>query len=151
MSPDERNKVPQIKDYFIDCGMSKKEVDKVIEVGDFVTRHSPLMELGDCVNVKSLDNRAPVFMLLEALRELKKSKRKNLPTTFTRCSRSKRKSGSAGRRHPPSKCNRISALGWTPPSPTTSQDQRHRNAALPSRRRGHQANGFLSHLRLPHD
>jgi endoglucanase len=76
MSPDERNKVPQIKDYFIDCGMSKKEVDKVIAIGDFVTRHSPLMELGECVNVKSLDNRASVFMLLEALREIKKSKRK---------------------------------------------------------------------------
>jgi endoglucanase len=34
------------------------------------------MELGDCVNVKSLDNRASVFLLLETLRELKKSKRK---------------------------------------------------------------------------
>ncbi|MEO0017034.1 MAG: hypothetical protein RLZZ522_317, partial [Verrucomicrobiota bacterium] len=76
MTPDERNKVPQIKDYFIDVGMTKKDVDKVIGVGDFVTRHSPLMELGECVNVKSLDNRASVFMLLETLRELKRSKRK---------------------------------------------------------------------------
>jgi endoglucanase len=76
MSADEKNKVPQIKDYFIDVGMTKKDVDKVIAVGDFVTRHSPLMELGECVNVKSLDNRASVFVLLETLRELKKSKRK---------------------------------------------------------------------------
>ncbi|MCF7731992.1 MAG: M42 family metallopeptidase [Akkermansiaceae bacterium] len=76
MSPDERNKVSQIKDYFIDVGMAKKDVDKVIAVGDFVTRLSPLMELGECVNVKSLDNRASVFMLIETLRELKKSKRK---------------------------------------------------------------------------
>ena len=53
-----------------------QEVAKHIAVGDFVTRYSPLLEIGDCVNVKSLDNRASVFVLIEALRELKKAKRK---------------------------------------------------------------------------
>jgi putative aminopeptidase FrvX len=76
MSPDERKKMPEIKDYFIDTGMKKSEVEKLVAVGDFVTRHSPLMALGDCVNVKSLDNRAAVFVLIQTLRELKKSKRK---------------------------------------------------------------------------
>lgn len=76
MSPDEKNKVTQIKDYFIDTGMAKKEVEKLVAVGDFVTRFSPLMELGDCVNVKSLDNRASVFLLLETLRALKMAKTK---------------------------------------------------------------------------
>jgi putative aminopeptidase FrvX len=76
MTTDEKNKVPQIKDYFIDTGMTKKEVAKLVAVGDFVTRHSPLMELGDCINVKSLDNRASVFVLIETLRLLKKTKAK---------------------------------------------------------------------------
>ncbi len=76
MSPDERNKTPQIKDYFIDTGMTKKDLEELVEVGDFVTRHSPLIELGDCVNVKSLDNRASVFILIETLRQLKKTKAK---------------------------------------------------------------------------
>ncbi len=76
MTQEERNKVVKITDYFIDLGLPKKEVDKWVAVGDFVTRHSPLVELGDCVNVKSLDNRASVFVLIETLRELKKSKRK---------------------------------------------------------------------------
>ncbi|MCX8497422.1 MAG: M42 family metallopeptidase [Akkermansiaceae bacterium] len=76
MSPEERNKVVKITDYFIDTGLPQKEVIKVVAVGDFVTRHSPLIELGDCVNVKSLDNRASVFVLIETLRALKKSKRK---------------------------------------------------------------------------
>jgi putative aminopeptidase FrvX len=76
MSAEEKNKVTQIKDYFIDTGMPKKEVEKHVSVGDFVTRHSPLMELGDCVNVKSLDNRASVFLLIETLRTLKKRKTK---------------------------------------------------------------------------
>jgi endoglucanase len=76
MSPDEKNKVVKISDYFIDTGLPKKELEKIVAIGDFVTRHSPLIELGECVNVKSLDNRASVFVLIEALRELKKSKRK---------------------------------------------------------------------------
>jgi tetrahedral aminopeptidase len=76
MSPEEKSKLPQIKDYFIDTGMLKKDVDKLVAVGDFITRFSPLIELGDCVNVKSLDNRASVFVLIETLRALKTSKTK---------------------------------------------------------------------------
>ena len=44
----------------------------LVEIGDFVTRYSPLLELGECINVKSLDNRASVFILVETLRALKK-------------------------------------------------------------------------------
>ncbi|NQW99347.1 M42 family metallopeptidase [bacterium] len=76
MSPDEKNKTVKITDYFIDTGLTKKDVDQFVAIGDFVTRHSPLIELGECVNVKSLDNRASVFVLIQTLRELKKSKRK---------------------------------------------------------------------------
>jgi endoglucanase len=47
MSQEEKNKVPQIKDYFIDTGTAKKEIEKLVDVGDFVTRYSPLMEFGD--------------------------------------------------------------------------------------------------------
>ncbi|MBT8043759.1 MAG: M20/M25/M40 family metallo-hydrolase [Verrucomicrobiae bacterium] len=76
MTPEERGKNLKLTDYYIDLGMSKKEVEKVVSVGDPVTRRSELLELGDCVNVKSLDNRVSVFVLLEALRAIKKSRRK---------------------------------------------------------------------------
>lgn len=76
MQPDERNKAMKLGDYFIDTGMSGDALRKLVEVGNFITRYSPLMEFGDCVNAKSLDNRASVYVLLECLRELKKSKRK---------------------------------------------------------------------------
>ena len=72
MSPEERNKMPQTTDYFIDMGMSKKEVEKHVSVGDFITRERELIEMGDCVNGKSIDNRVSVFILIEVLRELKK-------------------------------------------------------------------------------
>ena len=71
MSATEKNKVPKISDYYIDLGLSKKEVDKIISVGDSVTRERELIEMGDCVNCKSLDNRIAVFILIETLKKLK--------------------------------------------------------------------------------
>ena len=76
MSPEERKNAMKISDYFIDTGRSKKSLEKLVGVGDFITRYSPLIELGDCVNVKSLDNRASVFLLIETLRQLRKSRAK---------------------------------------------------------------------------
>ena len=71
MSAEERTKVAKIEDYFIDLGMPKKEVEKVISVGNTVTRERELIEMGNCVNCKSLDNRVSVFILIETLRQLK--------------------------------------------------------------------------------
>jgi tetrahedral aminopeptidase len=74
MTAEERAKVPQIKDYFIDLGMSKEEVEKVVSIGDPITRQRELIEMGNCVNCKSLDNRVSVFILIETLKELKGKK-----------------------------------------------------------------------------
>ena len=71
MSPEERGKSLKTTDFFIDLGMPKDEVEKYIEVGNHITRQRELIEMGNCVNAKSLDNRVSVFILLEALRELK--------------------------------------------------------------------------------
>ncbi|MCO6358669.1 M42 family metallopeptidase [Roseivirga pacifica] len=71
MSPEERNKVSKTTDYFIDLGMSKEEVEKIVSVGDPITRERELIEMGSCVNCKSIDNRVSVFILIEALRNLK--------------------------------------------------------------------------------
>ena len=76
MTPEERGAKLNLDDYFIDTGLTKKQLEKIIDVGSPITRERHLVELGDCVNVKSLDNRASVFLLLETLRTLKKSRRK---------------------------------------------------------------------------
>ena len=70
MKPEERTKAPAIADYFIDLGLPKAEVEKHVAVGDSITRERALIEMGDCVNAKSLDNRVSVFILIEALRAL---------------------------------------------------------------------------------
>lgn len=76
MKPEERGAKLNISDFFIDTGLSKKELDKIIEVGSPITRERELVEMGNLVNVKSLDNRVSVFVLLETLRAIKKSRRK---------------------------------------------------------------------------
>jgi len=70
MTAEERTKVAKTADYFIDLGMSKEEVEKVVAIGDPITRERELIEMGDCVNCKSIDNRVSVFILIEALRAL---------------------------------------------------------------------------------
>lgn len=71
MKAAERSKMPKTTDFFIDLGLSKEEVEKYISVGDSITRQRELIEMGNCVNVKSLDNRVAVFIQVEAMRELK--------------------------------------------------------------------------------
>ncbi|OEK03384.1 endoglucanase [Roseivirga sp. 4D4] len=71
MTAEERTKVAKTADYFIDLGMSKEEVEKVVSIGDPITRERELIEMGDCVNCKSIDNRVSVFILIEAMRALK--------------------------------------------------------------------------------
>lgn len=73
MTPEERTKSPKTTDYFIDLGMPKDEVEKYVEVGNVITRERELIEMGECVNCKSLDNRVSVFILIETLRELKET------------------------------------------------------------------------------
>jgi endoglucanase len=74
MTPDERNKVAKLQDYFIDTGLDAKEVKKLVTIGDPITREREFIEMGNCVNGKSLDNRLAVFILIETLKKLKGKK-----------------------------------------------------------------------------
>ena len=68
MTAEEKTKLPNTTDFFIDLGMSKEEVEKYISIGDAITRDRELIEMGDCVNCKSIDNRVAVYILIETLR-----------------------------------------------------------------------------------
>jgi len=71
MKPEEKSKMPEVTDYFIDTGLEVDEVKKLISIGNVITRERELIQMGKCVNSKSLDNRVSVFALLETLKELK--------------------------------------------------------------------------------
>lgn len=71
MTAEERTKHVQIADFFIDLGMPYKEVIKYVSVGNPITRDRQLIEMGNCVNCKSIDNRVSVYILIETLKLLK--------------------------------------------------------------------------------
>ena len=83
MNATDRAKVPTVKDYFIDTGRPKKELEKIISVGDTITRERKLIEMGECINCKSLDNRVSVFILIEMFREMKKKPPYDIYGVFT--------------------------------------------------------------------
>lgn len=70
MTADERNKVAKLSDYFIDTGLTAEEVKELVEIGNPITREREFIEMGNCVNGKSLDNRLAVFILIEMFRGL---------------------------------------------------------------------------------
>ncbi|MCU0430852.1 MAG: M42 family metallopeptidase [Cytophagaceae bacterium] len=70
MSAEERNKPARTEEFFIDLGMTKEELEGLVNIGDPVTRERSLISMGACVNCKSLDNRVSVFILIETLRQL---------------------------------------------------------------------------------
>ena len=67
----EKKKQLEVKDYFVDVGLPKEEVEKIIQIGDMVTMDRDLIELGNCVNVKALDDRVGIYIMLEALKKMK--------------------------------------------------------------------------------
>ncbi len=71
MTPEERGKPVQTSEYFIDLGLPREEVVKYVSVGDAITRERHLIEMGNCVNCKSIDNRVAVYILIETLKMLK--------------------------------------------------------------------------------
>ena len=70
MSPEERTKPVKTTDFFIDTGRSTEELKSLVSVGDVITRERELIELGNCINSKSMDNRISVFILIETLKKL---------------------------------------------------------------------------------
>lgn len=71
MKPEERKKSVEISDFFIDTGMVADQVKEIVEPGNAITRDRELIEMGDCFNGKSLDNRISVYILEQVLKQLK--------------------------------------------------------------------------------
>lgn len=73
MSSDERGKVPEFSDLWIDVGASSKaEVIEQVSLGDVVTYQSEFQKLmGDRAAARGFDNKMGAFVVAEALRLLK--------------------------------------------------------------------------------
>ncbi|SFR34775.1 endoglucanase [Yoonia tamlensis] len=68
-SPEDRKKIPEVGEFFVDLGMGAKAHD-VVKVGDFVVMDEPFLEMGDKFVSKALDNRIACWLGIEAIRQL---------------------------------------------------------------------------------
>ena len=75
-SAEERKKVPETSEFFIDLGMDPRVVKRKVEVGDFVVMNEPFIEQPRKVVSKALDNRIACFVAIEAVAKLAKSRAK---------------------------------------------------------------------------
>lgn len=82
-SPEDRKKVPEVGEFFVDLGMGEKTHD-VVQVGDFVVMDEPFLEMGDKFVSKALDNRIACWLGIEAMRKLgKKGRGAEIHVAFT--------------------------------------------------------------------
>lgn len=82
-SPEDRKKVPEVSEFFVDLGMGEK-THNVVQVGDFVVMDEPFLEMGDKFVSKALDNRIACWLGIEAIRKLgKKGRGAEIHVAFT--------------------------------------------------------------------
>jgi putative aminopeptidase FrvX len=67
-SADEKNKVPEIKEFFVDVGLPADEARSRVRIGDYVVLDEPLVEAGDKIVSKALDDRSACWVAIEAIR-----------------------------------------------------------------------------------
>ena len=82
-SPEDRKKVPEVGEFVIDLGFGDKTAEHV-KIGDYVVMDEPLIEIGDKIVSKALDNRVACWLGIEAIRKLgKKGRGAEITVVFT--------------------------------------------------------------------
>jgi endoglucanase len=69
-SEEEKKKIPQIHEFFVDLFLPKAEVHKLVRVGDPVTLVQDLMKIGDVYTGKAMDNRVASWVAINAIRKV---------------------------------------------------------------------------------
>ena len=70
LSAEEKKKQLQVKDFFVDLGMSGEKVKEMVKVGDPITLKQDFEEIGDTYSSKAMDDRVGVYVMLEAVKNL---------------------------------------------------------------------------------
>lgn len=67
---EDKKKIPEVKEFFVDLGMKAEKVKKAVKVGDFVVMHEPAIVIGDKFVSKAIDNRLACWLGIESVRAL---------------------------------------------------------------------------------
>ncbi|WP_417850463.1 M42 family metallopeptidase [Thalassoglobus sp.] len=70
-SDDEKNKIPEINEFFIDLSLDPEVVKQKVKIGDMVVLEGPFSEVGDSVVSQCLDNRIGCWAVIRAIEKLK--------------------------------------------------------------------------------
>ena len=81
-TPEERNKIPTVHEFFVDLGLPADEIKAKVRVGDPVTLVQEFMELGELCTGKCLDNRVACWLGVRLLQQVKTPK-EDLYVVFT--------------------------------------------------------------------
>jgi endoglucanase len=100
---EERKKVPEVTEFFIDLGMDAKTVAKKVKVGDFVVMNEPFVEQPEKVVSKALDNGSSLRVSASTA------------ATSSSCSRSRKRWDCGARPRPRTRLRRTSASASTRP------------------------------------
>lgn len=80
---EDKKKMPEIKDFFVDLYLPRKDVEKLVQIGDPVTLIQETHMLGDAIVGKSMDNRVALWVGIHALRKAARNLRYD--TYFVAC------------------------------------------------------------------
>jgi endoglucanase len=70
LTPEERKKIPEISDFFVDLMADAKQVKKLVSVGDPVTLLQETIAIGDAYCGKAMDNRIASWVAINAIKKV---------------------------------------------------------------------------------
>jgi putative aminopeptidase FrvX len=69
-SEEDKKKIPEVKEFFVDIGMRPEKVKRTVKVGDYVVMNEPAIQVGDKFVSKACDNRVACWLGIEAARAI---------------------------------------------------------------------------------
>ncbi len=72
---EEKKKIPEIKEFFVDLFLPARDVRKLVEVGDPVTLVQSTEAIGDAISGKAMDNRVALWVGINAVRKAARTSR----------------------------------------------------------------------------
>jgi tetrahedral aminopeptidase len=69
-SEEDKKKVLEVKEFTIDMGLPVDQVKKLVRIGDYVVMDEPLIQVGEKLVSKAMDNRVACWLGIEAVRAI---------------------------------------------------------------------------------
>lgn len=68
-SDEDKKKIPEIKDFYVDLFMPPAQVRKLVEIGDPISLYQTTEMIGDSISGKAMDNRIATWVAINAIRK----------------------------------------------------------------------------------